>query len=424
MAYSRGYKRKSSGRRSYKSSSRRPARKSYSRAASRRVAPARRRVSPATNERVSRELSPGERFVIATVNPFEPAALGAKIPDSNTVPSVAIDDLEILPLTLTTATNTKCYAFRPGYTSAVVESAEAAGGWTWPVAFAGATNRAKRSGYASNYELDRPVAHGVKIASPVAPTAATGWVHIALAYESFTGITSWPWPLTTAGLSGYQWYKRVTLASLTQQPLTIVNKFVDETAFRYLDAATADIGNGNALEFSVPKSWGTILIAFEGVGSLNPITVEHQLLTESIPKNSASVSGSPAAPPDARLNETAANISASNDFTTTADSGSGSRGAGGGMGSSHAQGASTGTLAQMRDKFLGTPAGRQFQSTLTDLGDRSRTTIKNMANEMVKQGIVGTFEAAYQLVLAIADYRNGAPPTGGVPGVNIERYIG
>jgi len=361
-------------------------------------------------------LTAGERFVVATVDPFNVAALGAKIPDSNTVPSVAVDDLEVFPLTQTNISDSNCYAFRPGYNSSYIAGVSGAVAWAWPAAFTGGVNRQKRASYVNSFELDRPVGHAVKIASPVAPTTATGWVHIALAFESFTSSTTWPWPTTTAGLSGYQWYKRVTLASLTQTPLTIVNKFVDDTAFRYLDTTSSDIPStltgGLPLEFAVPKSWGTILVAFEGVGSLNPLTVEHQLLVEAIPKSTAALSGSPAAPPDTNLSQAASQMSAAGDFTTSGDSGSGSRGAGGAAGVSGRLGTA---LANTGARLAGvvTAVGNAAEARLRDqLEAVGQVLIEEVPGAMV--------EMAGGLVGDIIQYQAGQA---GIPGVNNARRL-
>jgi len=287
----------------------------------RRRAPARtprgRRVAPASmrNPRQTRQMEPGEKFLFAQIDPFSPECWGAKIPDSNTVPSVASQDVENVSLALTTATNMRAWAFNPSYVTGQITSNEAAAQWVWPLAFAGGSNRSKYTSYSAQFELNRPTAHAVRISSPVAPLNATGFVHIAIAYESYYGATTWSWPTTPGGLSGYQYYKRVTLASLTQSPLTIVNKYVDDTAFRYLSTDASDIKQGQDLEFSVPHSWGTILIAVEGVGSTSPLSIEHLLLTEAIPKSTSTVSGSTAASFSPEIVQATSNMSAHTDFT-------------------------------------------------------------------------------------------------------------
>lgn len=320
MAYRRNTRRRAPVRRRRYSSAVAPRRRRS--AVSRNYRPRVRRTAPSSMRMVrqTRTMEPGEKFLLSQIDPFSPECFGAKIPDSNTVPSVAIHDVENVNVVLALPGDSRCFAFNPTYTNQFVASTGGAGAWTWGPAFLGTTNRAKRGSYIAQFELGRPCAHALRIASPVAPLNATGFVHIAIAYESFYGITTWPWPTTTQGMSGYQYYKRVTLASLTQTPLTIVNKYVDDTAFRYLSTDSSDVGTGTELEFSVPNSWGTILIALEGVNSVAPLSIEHLLLTEAIPKSSSTVSGSSAASFSPEIVQATSNMSAHTDFTHTEQS--------------------------------------------------------------------------------------------------------
>jgi len=305
------YYRRGGYRRSYR---RPPARRSYSmyrRAPSRRPATRRRRTTRTTRGRTGvaargcacpSMLTAGDKWSLAQVDPFNPRAFGGKIPDSNTVPScsVALQDLVALPLAL--VSDTRCFAFLPRVQRGrTITSTGGAAAWTWPAAYAGNSSFTKATDYAAAYELDRPVAHAIRLSSAVPPTTAQGFVHIAIAYESFAenGATTWPWPTTVADLGNYQFYKRVTLASLTQSPLVVVNKYMDETAFRY--SSTSDItgaagaATGTLQTFHTFFSWGAILVALEGVNSLAPLNCEVLLHTEAIPKQSGAVTGTPAA---------------------------------------------------------------------------------------------------------------------------------
>jgi hypothetical protein len=268
------------------------------------------------------ELTPAQKFIYSQADPFDPKCLGAKIPDSSTVPSISVFDVENVPLTLAVATNQKCYAFLPQYTFSGVAATEGAAGWTWPAAFAGSFNRAKRTQYNATYELDRPIAHAIRLSSSVAPTSATGFVHVAIGFESNLGSTTWTWPTTTASLSGCQFYRRVTLASLTQSPLTIINKFTDETAFRYQDRNGPNVaaeltGTANSFQILGSRSWGALLIAFEGVGTLAPLNIEHLLMTEAIPNYDSSAVGTTAAPNQPSVIAAAGGMAANTDFVHT-----------------------------------------------------------------------------------------------------------
>lgn len=282
---------------------RRSVRRSYTprrRTPARRMrAAVRRRRSPMSVAKSTepRTISPGEKYVLAQIDPFSNLVEGAKIPDSNTIPSVAAKDTELTNVALAVSTNVACTAFLPSYACAFVVATEGAGSWSWPAAFGSAFTRGKNTAYTNEFVVDRPVAHGIRLSSSVAPTSATGYVHIAIAVESNRGKTTWSWPTTVSGMSGYQHYKRVTIASLTQEPLIVVNKFTDETAYRYSDTTVSDENNPSANSaFSIPLSWGAILVAIEGANVINPISAEHVLLTEAIPKKTGAVRGTMAAP--------------------------------------------------------------------------------------------------------------------------------
>lgn len=324
MAYRRSYGRRPARRtprRRYTYSAR-PSGRPRARRSYRRMAP-RRSTRPQTEIcRCKGDLTPGQKFILAQADPFDPKCLGAKIPDTSTVPSTPVADVENVSLPLVVATNQRCWALLPSYNTSIVSSTEGAAGWTWGAAFAGGATRTKRVAYVGAYELDRPVAHSVRISSAVAPTAATGFVHVAISFESNYQESTWTWPTTTAGMTGCQFYKRVTLASLTQSPLTIINKFTDETAFRYSSANSpsgsgTNAGDTNTFQVIGGRSWGALLIAVEGVGSLAPLNVEHLLLSEAIPRFDSIVMGTNAAPSQPAILAGAGNMGANTDFVHT-----------------------------------------------------------------------------------------------------------
>ena len=72
----------------------------------------------------------------------------------------------------------------------------------------------------------RSVAHGIKITCPLNLTTAAGYVHIASYTLNTQGKSTWALPTTVAGIQDLPGYKRVTLQSLTQNPLIVVNKFL------------------------------------------------------------------------------------------------------------------------------------------------------------------------------------------------------
>jgi len=287
-----------------------PRRRSYSRKRSvsrRRAAPRRRstyrRAAPRRSRRMARtacvcpgDLSPGAKFALAQLDPFAVQATGAKIPDSTTIPSISSTDIEqVSLLSSAVATDLGGMAFRPQYTWGT-QTATAGATLGWGVGYANnSANRSKRTPYGAAIELTRPVAHAIRISSPVAPTSATGFVHIAISTESTFGASTWQYPTTVALISGCQFYKRVTLASLTQSPMTIINKWLDDTAFRYSGPAS-DLSSGTGNSWQTDFSWGTIVIITEGVPvSSTVISAEHLLMSEGIPQKDGPIIGSAAA---------------------------------------------------------------------------------------------------------------------------------
>jgi len=323
MAYRRfrGYRRRYRPRRSY--------RRSYTSASSsRRRAPARRTSRRTTSRKSSckcgpSEVTAGDKFLLAQMDPFEPNVQGAKIPDANSVPSVGFPMTELLTLQTSTAGDARCWAFMPTASSGIVPSVGGASSWAWPSTHSGAVNWTKRPDLINTFEMTRPVAHGIRISCPNAPTSTTGFVHIAVAYESFNRTSTWPWPTDVTGFSGYQQYKRVTLASLTQSPLTIINKYIDETAFRYtspdqFDGPPGTETNQNLrLQFNTPYSWGAVLIAVEGAASTSPLQVEQILHVEGIPKSTSFMMGGIAASYNPGLLHATSNMVARNDIAHT-----------------------------------------------------------------------------------------------------------
>jgi len=272
---------------------------SYRRATyKRRAAPRRSRLPRRDKCHCPPTLTPGAKFVLAQLDPFDASQVnGAKIPDSNTMPSIANTDTDIVNIsTGATATNLVGMAFRPQYTWATVAATTGAS-LSWGAAWGtNASNRTKRTAYAAAMELTRPVAHAVRISSPIAPTSASGFVHIGLSTETIFAETSWTFPTTLAEMSGLQYYKRVTLASLTQSPVTVINKWLDDTGFRYSATTgnidTSPVGSG----FQTDYSWATIVIVVEGAPvSSTVLSVEHLLMSEGLPKKDGVIIGTVAA---------------------------------------------------------------------------------------------------------------------------------
>ena len=90
-------------------------------------------------------------------------------------------------------------------------------------------------------------------------------------------------------------YQRVPLASLTQRNITVVNKFLDASATRYVDPNSDIAGQQGDLTFQT-EGWATILIAIEGAPTNTRACVAETVLhIEGLPSNTSTVSTTPAA---------------------------------------------------------------------------------------------------------------------------------
>jgi len=282
----------------------------------RRRAPVRRRRAPAIRRRQmnksvqcdSGQLSLAAKFALAQLDPFEPKCLGAKVPDSNTMPSIAnadTDQVNLAPPSV--AGNLIGIAFQPAYKASILSATDAASAVSWTNSWA---TRRNYTNLVAQVEAIRPVAHAIRISSPLAPTSATGFVHVGLSVESRkNGVTAGgavpDLPRTVNDMTGLAYYKRFTLASLTQSPVTAINKWIDDSGFRYDDPRVDNtyvgesVGNAiGSVTFQFGNSWGTLVVLVDGQTSTSasPLSFEHVLLTECIPRKDAFILGTQAAP--------------------------------------------------------------------------------------------------------------------------------
>jgi len=229
-----------------------------------------------------------------------------------------------------------CWAFYPTLQNCNIAAfGNSLIGWDWPNAGTVISSAPQALTFQNSFEAFRPVAHAVRISCPFAPTTTTGFVHVALATETVYQAVGTAGPQyvnlasSLAAMSGYTFYKRVTLASLTQSPLTIINKWTDETAFRYSSPqATPVTANNNSVisanTFHMPLSWGTLLVAVEGASTnvtpgstYSPLQAEIILHTENIPDKSGTLIGSTAAAFDSGALNAVSQAVAKQDFAHT-----------------------------------------------------------------------------------------------------------
>lgn len=242
------------------------------------------------------KLRSASKFALCQIDPFNNDCIGAKIPDSNTFPSCGfrVDDSTGFVVDATYGMKVAC--FMPSMKTAYVGGAAAsASTWTWTAAYGGGYSNSRLTAFASQYTLFRPVGHGLKLTCPLAPTSVTGNVHIAVIASSDMGSTTWNFPTSLAGMSNAMFYQRYSLASLTQQPLTVVNKFLDCTAQRYIDPNSDGIENSTDATLNT-NGWAAILVVVEGAPvSTTPLQVEYVTHVEAIPSSTGLSTSTPAA---------------------------------------------------------------------------------------------------------------------------------
>jgi len=251
------------------------------------------------------ELTPSSKFALAQLDPFHPLALGAKIPDTNTMPSIANSSTDQVACPLATTGFLTGFAFRPAYNAGVITATPvSATAVNWgALATTNAANRRDYTAFVAQFEAVRPCAHAVRLVSQLSPTSATGFVHLGLSVESqFNSAVgpTWSFPTTINEMTGLSHYKRVTLASLTQSPITVINKWIDERGFQYQDAgqaASLSASAPNEIANPFGNDWCTIVVLIEGAPvSPSPLSAEHLLMTEALPKKDSILLGTQAAP--------------------------------------------------------------------------------------------------------------------------------
>jgi len=282
------------------------------------------------------EMSPGDKFVMIQGDPFDTKYFGAKIPDSSTIPSIPTpvqynQTMSIAPAAAPSMSH--AWAFYPAVRNSFITAVGTGpSAWTWTGA--ALADAQQVTAFRQQFEAYRPTAHGIRLSCPFAPTTTTGFVHIAIATETIFNAAGNPAAQYTnlasslADMSGYTFYKRVTLASLTQSPITLINKWTDETAFRYQSPSASEAidANGTALTFHIPWSWGALLVAVEGASTVNtvgtalaPLQAEVVIHTECIPDKASTLLGSTAAAYNSGVLNAVSQAVAQTDFAHTED---------------------------------------------------------------------------------------------------------
>lgn len=242
------------------------------------------------------------KYALSQINPFVSEVEGVKIPDSNTAPGVGVLTLDNFGLTTSASATTfgHAWAFAPSMGAALITATPAASNaWTWPASYGGRTASAKQTSIQSNYHSTRPVAHGLRVSSPIAALTATGFLHVAVYPMNTYNHTTWNLPASLSEMTGCLWYNRYTISSLTQHPIIVVNKFLDNTSSRYTSTESpTDIQTGGnpAGTIEIPNEWCYIVIAVEaGIASTTMVNAECICHYEALPLLTGVTTGTPSA---------------------------------------------------------------------------------------------------------------------------------
>lgn len=239
----------------------------------------------------------GDKYIKAFIDPFMADVDGVKIPDSNAQPSVPLKALDTWDVTADSTYGSMVYAFNPHLASAQVFATMASTTtWSWGTSFGQTNPSNKLTNLRNDQELFRPVAHAVRVTSGLAPTAATGFVHVCVFSQATYNQSTWTYPTSIAQMQNVPGYKRIPLGRLTSEGLLIVNRPMDVTAQRYVDTDSPYIGNAATMEFHTGLQWCSILVAVTGAPiSSTSATCENVIHLECIPRANAISQSTPAA---------------------------------------------------------------------------------------------------------------------------------
>lgn len=211
------------------------------------------------------------QFTLAQLNPFDRQAFGVKVPDDNTAMSSTFTTMDQVQFNTVVGNASNLVAFTPNprfFAIPCVEGAAGAGSWTAVAAFGGATTTSKFSSIDASYSVARPVAHAIRLTSALSVNNAVGYVHICLYTPSRFADTTWEVPLSLSQMIDQPGYQRISISSLTQTPVMVVNKYVGPSAWIYTGV---NDGNNSATTSgvpAVPMGWQYICVAVSGTTAL------------------------------------------------------------------------------------------------------------------------------------------------------------
>lgn len=248
-----------------------------------------------------------ENYLLSQTDPFFAEALGAKYPDTYSMPTATMPMRDTTTLTGFSAVDSFVgawmvlpWAKNVMYTPASITQP---GVITWSGGSATQSNAYTIFSSASNSY--RVVGYGVRITCETALTATDGhiWVthinqNIANDIYGFNNA-----PANEASISQFGMSERFPLVELTERPLVVCGRRVDDGALRFRDDGYPATASPYA---ETGTGWCDIVIFVRGVANIPKITIERIVHIEYIPNPSTSygsIGEGVSAPPDISLLE-------------------------------------------------------------------------------------------------------------------------
>jgi len=260
------------------------------------------------------------KFALGQINPFDPNVKGARVPDQNTAPSDTFYAQDETGVSVQTTNFAQCKAFMPCVRHVLAQSnVSSTTGWSWPALYGGKFSTGNLTSIEAQFQLYRPVSHGVKIQCATSNLNAEGYVHVAL-YSASTRDSTWLLPENINEMSECPYYKRIPLAQLSNNgPLYVVNKYMDPSAHVYRDI-TYTAAQSSENEFMTTFGWMTILVAVTGVTNNSSVLVENIAHFEGTLRKTAFGQARSAEPSDTVLYDSVTQaVSTSNPIVQTID---------------------------------------------------------------------------------------------------------
>jgi len=232
------------------------------------------------------------QFVIAQVDPFCPEAFGVKVPDDTTSPSSVAFSRDLVTLSTNATIGGAGAVFRFSSSAAIYNATPVTSTtWTFPALATGSSPVSNNGALATNFNLLRTAAFGIKLETRQSAFAAAGFVHIALVPDSFSSLSAAQpsYPTSVALMEYAPYYRRVPIADLIEDEITVPGKWTDSTGFRYINPILPD---DTSLNSTFPAAgWLAIQIWVEAPVSItNVVDIEMIHHYEGLSQNST-VSG-------------------------------------------------------------------------------------------------------------------------------------